>query len=139
MAEKNCFIMTNSNPVLNQASAEPLYSLSKLEKVCHKDPVFIRKMTDLFIQQLPIAVKDIRSSFEKKDYNTMKAVAHRIKPTLDNMCVSNLYNEIREIELFPDHPYSPEKLEKNIRLVEETINKIVSDLKNEVKGNSNQR
>jgi two-component system, sensor histidine kinase len=137
MAEKSLFIMTNPKPILNQVSAEPLYSLSKIEKVCHKDPVFIRKMTDLFIQQLPIAVKDIRSSFENKDYTTMKAVAHRIKPTLDNMCVSSLFNVIREIESFPDHPYSPEKLELNIRQVEETMEKIITDLKMIVKGTSN--
>ena len=129
--------MTNPNPILNRISPEPLYCLSKLEKVCHRDPAFIRKMTDLFIQQLPIAVKDIRSSFEKKDYNTMKGVAHRIKPTLDNMCVSSLYQEIRDIESFTDQPYSPEKLEANIRQVEETMEKVITDLKNETKGISN--
>lgn len=129
MAEKNHVIMTNPNPILNQVSAEPLYSLSKLEKVCHRDPVFIRKMIDLFILQLPVAVKDIRNSFEKKDYSTMKAVAHRIKPTLDNMCVSNLFSVIREIESFADHPYAPQKLENNIRLVEETMAKIIANLK----------
>ena len=121
--------MINLNPGLTQVSGEPLYSLSKIEKVCHKDTVFIRKMTDLFIQQLPIAVKDIRRSFETKDFNTMKAVAHRIKPTLDNMCISSLFNVIREIESFHDHPYSPQKLEKNIREVEETMEKVITELK----------
>ena len=128
--------MTNHNyiPILNLVSEEPLYSLSKLEKVCHKDPVFIRKMTDLLIDQLPIAVQDIRSSFEKKDYNTMKAVAHRIKPTLDNLCVSILFDTIREIESFPDHPYSAQKLYKNIRLVEIAVERIIAGLKDEIKG-----
>jgi HPt (histidine-containing phosphotransfer) domain-containing protein len=125
--------MTNPNPVLNQTVPEALYSLSKLENACRKDPVFIRKMTDLFIQQLPTAVKDIRGSFEKKDYNTMKAVAHRIKPTLDNMCITSLFQVIRDIETFPDESYLL-KLENNIMLLEEIMNKIITDLKKKIQG-----
>jgi two-component system, sensor histidine kinase len=120
--------MTNPNPDLNQTLTENLYSLSKLESACRKDPVFIRKMTDLFIQQLPMAVKDIRSSFEKKDYDSMKAVAHRIKPTIDNMCVSSLYQVIRDIESFPDESFLL-VLDNNIMLLEEIMGKVITDLK----------
>jgi two-component system, sensor histidine kinase len=125
--------MTNSNPVLNQALTENLYSLSKLENACRKDPVFIRKMTDLFIQQLPTAVKDIRSCFEKKDYDSMKAVAHRIKPTLDNMCISSLYQVIRDIESFPDESFLL-ALENNIMLLEVIMGKVIADLQLRIQG-----
>jgi HPt (histidine-containing phosphotransfer) domain-containing protein len=121
--------MNNPNPVLNLASTQTLYSLSKLKKACNGDPGFMRKMTQLFIQQMPVAVLDIRNSFGNKDFSKMKDTAHRIKPTLENLCVDSLYHTIRNIEGFSNQETG--KLANDILLLEVTMDRFIADLKNE--------
>jgi len=122
--------MNNSNPILNLTEAQTLYSLSKLKKACNGDPVFIKKMTVLFIQQMPAAVLDIRNSFGNKDFRKMKDTAHRIKPTLENLCVDSLYHTIRNIEGFSSQETG--KLANDILLLEKTMGAIIIELKREL-------
>jgi HPt (histidine-containing phosphotransfer) domain-containing protein len=121
--------MYNPNPVLNLASTQTLYSLSKLKKACNGDPGFMKKMTQLFIQQIPVAILDIRNSFGNKDFRKMKDTAHRIKPTLENLGVDSLYHTIRNIEGFSNQETG--KLANDILLLEETMDRVIADLKNE--------
>jgi HPt (histidine-containing phosphotransfer) domain-containing protein len=121
--------MNNPNPILNLASTQPLYSLSKLKKACNGDPDFMKKMTMLFIQQMPVAVLDIRNSFGNKDFRKMRDTAHRIKPTLENLCVDSLYHTIRNIEGFSNQETG--KLANDILLLEETMDRVIAALKNE--------
>ena len=122
--------MKNPNPILNLANAQTLYSLSKLKKACNGDPGFMKKMTQLFIQQMPVAVVDIRDSFGNKDFRKMKDTAHRIKPTLENLCVDSLYHTIRNIEGFSSQETS--KLANEILQLERTMSAVIIELKREL-------
>ena len=122
--------MKNPNYTLNMANTQTLYSLSKLKKACNGDPGFMKKMTTLFIQQMPVAVLDIRDSFGNKDFRKMKDTAHRIKPTLENLCVDSLYQTIRNIEGFNSQETC--KLANDILILEKTMGDVISDMKNEL-------
>jgi len=122
--------MSNSNPIVNPAGIQTLYSLSKLKKACNGDPGFMKKMTTLFIQQMPAAVLDIRNSFGNKDFRKMKDTAHRIKPTLENLCVDSLYHTIRNIEGFSSQETS--KLANEILQLERTMSAVIIELKREL-------
>lgn len=122
--------MNNPNPILNPTGAQTLYSLSKLKKACNGDPGFMKKMTMLFIQQMPVAVLDIRNSFGKKDFKKMKDTAHRIKPTLENLCIDSLHQTIRNIESFNNQETG--KLANDILLLEKTMGAIIIELKREL-------
>jgi HPt (histidine-containing phosphotransfer) domain-containing protein len=121
--------MKNPDPILNLESTQTLYSLSKLKKACNGDPRFMKKMTQLFIQQMPVAVLDIRDSFGNKDFRKMKDTAHRIKPTLENLCVDSLYHTIRDIEGFSNQETG--KLANDILQLEKTMTAIIVELKRE--------
>jgi len=121
--------MSNSNPIVNPG-IQTLYSLSKLKKACNGDPGFMKKMTTLFIQQMPAAVLDIRNSFGNKDFRKMKDTAHRIKPTLENLCVDSLYHTIRNIEGFSSQETS--KLANEILQLERTMSAVIIELKREL-------
>lgn len=112
------------------ADTHNLYSLSKLKKACNGDPVFMKKMTILFIQQMPAAVLDIRLSFGSKDFQKMKDTAHRIKPTLENLCVDSLYQTIRNIEGFNNQETG--RLANDILLLEKTMGAVIIELKREL-------
>jgi HPt (histidine-containing phosphotransfer) domain-containing protein len=122
--------MNNPNPVLNLSSTQSLYSLSKLKKACNGDPGFMKKMTLLFIQQMPVAMLDIRNSFGNKDFRKMKDTAHRIKPTLENLCVDSLYHTIRNIEGFSNQETA--KLANDILQLEKTMSAVIIELKRDL-------
>ena len=122
--------MNNPDPILNLSGTQTLYSLSKLKKACNGDPGFMKKMTQLFIQQMPVAVLDIRNSFGNKDFRKMKDTAHRIKPTLENLCVDSLYHTIRNIEGFSNQETG--KLANDILQLEKTMGAVIIDLKKEL-------
>lgn len=122
--------MNNPDPAFKMADTQHLYSLSRLKKACNGDPCFMKKMTTLFIQQMPAAILDIRNSFGSKDFRKMKDTAHRIKPTLENLCVDSLYQTIRNIEGF--NTQETGKLANDILLLEKTMGAIIIELKREL-------
>lgn len=105
-----------------------IFNLSGLEKISHGNRSFVTKMISLFIEQVPAAVKDIRSAYEEKNHPVLKTVAHRIKPAIDNMGIASLYSIIREIEKHDPASEMDSVLEEKIFMLEKTINEVVEQL-----------
>jgi YesN/AraC family two-component response regulator len=110
----------------------PLYDLKKLESIAQNNQSFILKMVSLFSRQAPADVREIETAFEKQDYPSVRSVAHRMKPSIDNMGIISLHGLIREIELFNEAESTIPKLEMNIRELSETIRQVVERLQKEV-------
>lgn len=107
-----------------------LYDLSVLEKICSGDREFINKMISLFCELAPENVTQIKEAWQKKDYEKVSKTAHSIKPSLDQMGISNLYNTIRELEKVGKEPFDETTINYLIEELDFTILKIVADLKN---------
>jgi len=107
----------------------PLYDLSKLEKIARGNQQFIDKMVQLFIDQTPKYVEELKSAYKKGDYSIVKAVAHKIKPSIDTMGIDILKDEIRAIEKNAELLKSSEQMEKLISKLDSVINEVVDSLK----------
>lgn len=79
-------------------SDKSYYSLSGLEKVGQGNRDFISKMLLVFIEQVPTTLKDIKIAYQQEDMVTVKKLTHRIKPSIDYLCIDAITAEIREIE-----------------------------------------
>ena len=112
--------------------AVPLYDLKKLESIAQNNQSFILKMVTLFSRQAPSDVHEIEMAFEKKDYQTVRAVAHRMKPSIDNMGIVSLHGLIREIELYNETETTASQLDTKIRFLKETISQVAALLQKEV-------
>jgi len=111
---------------------EALYDLSKLNEIARNNKVFVDKMINLFIDQIPAAVEEIQAAYLEKNFDTVKRVAHRIKPSIDNMGIGSLKTEVREIEaLATENQHSP-KLIQLIQQLDSTIKKVVGGLQAEL-------
>jgi len=98
-----------------------LYDLSKLYEISRGNEGFVKKMLTLFCQQGPATVKQISESYNRLDFDKIKADAHRLKPSIDNLGISRLRNEIREIEkLAIDRERSP-RFEYLVNYLEKTV------------------
>ena len=124
----NLLDKTDSPNITVAKNKNPLYDLSKLEKIARGNQQFIDKMIQLFVDQTPKSIAELKIAYEKRDYTKLKAVAHKIKPSLETMGIDILRDEIRAIEKNPELLKSPEKAEKLISQIDTVINEVVNSL-----------
>lgn len=111
------------------SSAHALYDLSYLESVCKGNLDLLKKMLRVFVEQTPLAVSEIKLARDKHDFNTIYAVAHRIKPDIDNLNIISLKEEIRKIEVCAMQKQNGAVLQALILNLDQTITQVVRDLK----------
>jgi signal transduction histidine kinase/FixJ family two-component response regulator len=113
-----------------EQTAQPviLYDLTGLHEIARGNADFITKMVDIFVQQTPAAVEAIKTAYFTGELEIVKNTAHKIKPSIDNMRITSLKNEIREIEILAGTNSKSERLEDLISLLEKTITKVVDSL-----------
>jgi CheY-like chemotaxis protein/anti-sigma regulatory factor (Ser/Thr protein kinase) len=107
----------------------PLFDLTKLQTISRGNIDFINKMIALFIETTPVCIVDMKLAFVNNEFDKVRKIAHRIKPSIDNLEIASLKNEIREIELNAETYQNSEQLERLILKVEQVLNEVFSNLK----------
>ncbi len=110
----------------------PRYSLSKLQEISRGNSAFVLKMLHLFLQQVPANVDAMVAAFEQGDLEQMGALAHRIKPTLDNLAIEEVREVIREIELAGKTGEKTERLNDQIAQVKEVISSVATLMQQDI-------
>jgi PAS domain S-box-containing protein len=110
-------------------TCKDLYSIEKLQQLCPDDPVFLARMLQLFLTEVPAAIQCIRQAYSGHDLKKVQAVAHRIKPALDNLCIRSLTSEIRELEQMAREGKCPPRMEAIIQQLEEVISLVADDIR----------
>ncbi len=113
--------------VAQEIPSGPLYDLGKLLSMGRNDQTFIKKMLNLFISETPPAVDKMVEAYKAGDYATVKYYAHRMKPSITNLGINTLKDDIVKIE-FMEEPHAEierlvNKLHKTIALVVEQMTK----------------
>lgn len=119
----------NSITATKELPAQALFSLSKIEELAQGDATFVEEMTDVFIEQAVLSLDQMKTAFEKGDAAAIKKIAHRLKPSIDNMCITALKNEIREIEAEAEILYNNKSLQPKLAHIESVLAKIITQLK----------
>jgi len=86
------------NVKLNSMSTERLYDLSSLRAISKGNDVFVQKMVNIFCDQTPLMCKQIRQAFNTRDFDEVSAVAHKMKPSIDNLNIVSIKQLVRDIE-----------------------------------------
>ena len=108
-----------------------LYDLSEIESIARGSKEFMDKMISLFIDLIPKSILEIKMAYQEEEFVQVSKVAHRIKPTINNMGIVSLKEVIREIEQFADSYKKSEKLSGLINHLEETLKIVVESLQKE--------
>ena len=110
--------------------ATQLFNLSALQIISRGDKGFIEKMLKMFMAQTPALVWEMEEKYQQKDYKAMGLIAHKIKPSIDNMGIASLKECIREIEkIGREHrddetiPHLLQKIKTTISLVTDALQK----------------
>lgn len=73
--------------------------LSYLEDITGGDKEMMLEMLNLFIEDIPSQVEKIREAVEEKDMKTLRAESHKLKPTLQYVGLSEMYEVIKKLEV----------------------------------------
>lgn len=113
----------------NSEEYVPLFDLSKLKMISKGNIEFINKMIALFIETSSTSIVDMKQAYLNNDFEKISKIAHRIKPSIENLEISSLKNEIKEIEMNAENYQKSEQLEHLILKVEQVLNEVTSNLK----------
>ena len=114
-------------------NADSLYNLTKLRDIARGNEKFINKMLQLFIEQVPATINEIKQAFIAADLDRIKALVHRIKPSIDSLGIASIKEDVRNIENNVTELFNTEKLESVILKLEDVVNEVVYELENENK------
>ncbi len=109
-------------------AAPKLYDLEAIIKMSRGNKEFISKIVRIFVDDTPIAVAQIRKAMDEGDFNTLRSVAHRIKPNIENFGVTTLSQDIRSIETLAAEGIATSELESRIVNLEKIIKTVVESL-----------
>jgi PAS domain S-box-containing protein len=105
-----------------------LFDLTKIQTIAKGNKEFVNKMCALFIESTPISVLEMKTAYSQNDFDKVRKIAHRIKPSIDNLDILSIKNEIREIEMNAETYKKSEQLEALILKVEKVMSDVVANL-----------
>lgn len=95
---------STANTVFPQHETEvtfpELFDLSKLIATSRGDEQFIVMMLQMFVTEIPNAVKELQDAAELKDYSMLGAIAHRIRPSVLSFGINTLDVSLQKLERF---------------------------------------
>ena len=117
-----------------EAIAQPelsYYDISEIKKISRGNEGFVQKMLRMFIEQVPVHLAEMKEHFKNNELITVGEIAHRIKPTIDNMGIVSSKETIREIEKIGKSGTDNGSLLQLIQKVEKDIGLAVEAIKND--------
>lgn len=108
-----------------------LYNISSIRTISRGNEEFVLKMVNMFIEQTPVQFKEMESSYHQSDYKAMGAIAHKLKPNIDNMGIVSLKDAIRQIEKIGKAGVDDGSLPVLMKKVSCTLNKVIENLQHE--------
>lgn len=83
----------------------------------------------IFINHTPKSLNELKAAYDIGDYDKVKAIAHRIKPSINTMGIDVLRDEIKALEKNAEKHQSSGDLNKLISKISYVIEKVVDELR----------
>ena len=81
-----------------KTTTSKLFDLSTLKDMLDDDNAAVNMMLTKFLELSPKLLEDINISFENRNFEKVKRIAHEMKPSIDILNIEDLKSEIRLIE-----------------------------------------
>jgi PAS domain S-box-containing protein len=120
--------MPNNDSIIASPASQSLYDLTKIEAIAKGNPAFVNKMVNLFKQHAPATMLEMENAYAQNNFDAIEKLAHRLKPTIDNMGITSIKDSIREIESNAVEYGQSEKLASLIKSTNNVIAEVVRQL-----------
>lgn len=109
----------------------PSVSMDFLKTLTGGDAARMKKYIDIFLQQAPGELEQMRRTLEAKDWPALRVVAHTLKPKMVYMGMPELEAVVRDIEESAAGQVNLESLPGLVARVEEELGKGMESLRRE--------
>lgn len=97
------FASLNFEPIKKEIMAQPgsdekLYDLSLVSELARGNAEFIMNLAKIFIDTVPPTSKEMSEACAQRKWEQVGKLAHKLKSTIDTMCINSLKEDIRVIE-----------------------------------------
>ncbi|MDD3875532.1 MAG: hypothetical protein PHT69_02865 [Bacteroidales bacterium] len=106
-----------------------LCDLTYIKHLSNGDNEFLISLIDIFVKHTPDALEEIKLSYAKKDYETIRRVAHRIKLSIYSLKINTISNEIKALSLLDKEKLTDYDIKCAITKIDITISKVIQELK----------
>lgn len=112
-------------------ASQPFYSKELLENMSRGNSEFIDRMTEIFIGVVEEGLTELKQHRADSNFKSLRAQAHKLKPSLEQMKVDTLYHIIRDIEQYNEHDTPVAILDDKLEVTYQILEQILDDLKKE--------
>ena len=116
--------------VWGSEAKQPIYDLSQLQQMSRGNDDFVNKMIDIFIKLTDENIIKFNQALANDDTETIKKLAHKIKPSIDQMGIVSLKDVVRDVEKFDDQSGSKSELAKLVHEIILKLTAVSTELRN---------
>ena len=107
---------------------DKLYDLTKLENMAGGKSGFIDRILNIFREETPKSLAQLKTGLEEKDYDRIRAAAHKMKPSIGMMGIETIEKTIAQIEELSENQTHLHELPELIRKTDEVCNIVLKQL-----------
>ncbi len=111
------------------ATAPQLFSIDKLLSIGRGNTEFVRDMLELFIQKTPETLEEMELALNKSDWVALSRWAHQIKPSLHNMGIASLQNDVYSLENTRNGPGNSSMALMHLDRIKSVTGEVIEELK----------
>lgn len=109
------------------------YNLAKVYEISENDTEFAHQIVTLFLEEVPVELKQIKHSIENKDYGLTYSACHKIKPSLDLLGMDLAFEENAQIMNWTKEAGKRKEIIEIYKLLKEHIDLAVKELRKDFK------
>jgi HPt (histidine-containing phosphotransfer) domain-containing protein len=131
---------TVENPIEEEVQEEQVkwqsyYSLEQIKKLSAGNSDFLDKMIQVFLEETPAQIKQMKQLLEDGDFYRVGRLAHKMKPTIDMFDMIHLKELIRELEAeSKNEDIDVASIREKVNFTVDRLNKIIQDLEQKFRG-----
>jgi len=123
----------NQTTPMEEVNTPKLYDLTLVNELARGSAEFILNLSKIFIDTVPPTSKEMVAACEKKNWEQVGKLAHKLKSTIDTMCISSLKDDIRLIEKNGKDKKNIESIPALVEKADKIISQVTEQLKVEFK------
>ena len=110
---------------------ECLYNLDKMREMAVGNDDFILSLVVIFLKVSPADSAEMLKASQTGDWQKVSKLAHKMKSTVNGMCISSIKNDILTLEMDAKNKTNPTDLPRLALKVDKVINEVAIQVRAE--------
>jgi PAS domain S-box-containing protein len=112
-----------------EKKSSKLYNTVKLEAFTVKNKDFLKRMLQLFVEESSSGYTELKAAFTAGDYRRVGDIAHRLKPSFDQLMIDPLFEGIKKIETLAKQGDPEKRLDELVPAMDEILQAVNAQIR----------